>query len=151
MILSRLNELRFNRVLIGGLLVIFFVQCIAYNLALPLFEAPDEGAHYIYIDYIASHGQLPDLEHMLSHEVSQTPLYYMIGAPMIAWIDRSDFGEVFRIEPGLNNGIVNAHSSKERAFPANWRDAGNAHLAPVFHSAWRVHRIAGLCHRKDPL
>ena len=117
MILSRLNELRFNRVLIGGLLVIFFVQCVAYNLALPLFEAPDEGAHYIYIDYIASHGQLPDLEHMLSHEVSQTPLYYMIGAPMIAWIDRSDFGEVFRIEPGLNNGIVNAHSPKERAFP----------------------------------
>ena len=117
MILSRLNEPRFNRVLIGGLLVVFFVQCIAYNLALPLFEAPDEGAHYIYIDYIASHGQLPDLEHMLSHEVSQTPLYYMIGAPMIAWIDRSDFGEVFRIEPGLNNGIVNAHSPEERAFP----------------------------------
>jgi hypothetical protein len=116
-ILSRLNEPRFNRVLIGGLLVVFFVQCIAYNLALPLFEAPDEGAHYIYIDYIASHGQLPDLEHMLSHEVSQTPLYYMIGAPMIAWIDRSDFGEVFRIEPGLNNGLVNAHTPKERAFP----------------------------------
>ncbi|HEY3342822.1 MAG TPA: glycosyltransferase family 39 protein, partial [Anaerolineae bacterium] len=117
MIPSRLNEPRFTRILIGGLLAVFFILCIAYNLALPLFEAPDEGAHYIYVDYIASHRQLPDLEHMLSHEVSQTPLYYMIGAPMIAWIDRSDYTEVFRIEPGLNNGIVNAHTPAEHAFP----------------------------------
>jgi 4-amino-4-deoxy-L-arabinose transferase-like glycosyltransferase len=114
---SRLNEPRFNRLLIGGLLFIFVVLCIAYNLALPLFEAPDEGAHYIYVDYIASHRQLPDLEHMLSHEVSQTPLYYIIGAPLIAWIDRSDFTKVFRIETGLNNGIVNAHTPSEHAFP----------------------------------
>jgi hypothetical protein len=114
---SRFNEPHFNRILVGVLLIVFVAQCVAYNFALPLFEAPDEGAHYIYIDYIASHHQLPDLEHMLSHEESQTPLYYMIGAPMIAWIDRSDFSEVFRIEPGLNNGIVNAHSPKERAFP----------------------------------
>jgi hypothetical protein len=114
---SRLNETHLYRALVGVLLALFVAQCVAYNFALPLFEAPDEGAHYIYIDYIASHGQLPDLEHMLSHEVSQTPLYYIVGAPLIAWIDRSDFGEVFHIEPGLNNGLVNAHSPKERLFP----------------------------------
>ena len=114
---DRLNEPRSNRLLLSILLAIFVAWCVAYNLALPLFEAPDEGAHYIYVDYIATNRQLPSLEHMLSHEVSQTPLYYILGAPLIAWIDRSDFGEVYHTEPGLDNGIVNRHTPKECAFP----------------------------------
>ncbi len=102
---------------IGALSVAFVVLAVAYNWALPLFEGPDEGAHYLYIDYVANHHTLPDPLHSVSHETAQTPLYYIFGAPLIAWIDRSDYGAVYRPDPTFGNGIVYDHTSQELVFP----------------------------------
>ncbi|MCL5995200.1 MAG: glycosyltransferase family 39 protein [Chloroflexi bacterium] len=121
MILSRSvvphDSRRYSRLFVAGIVLVFVALCVAYNVALPLFEAPDEGAHYIYVDYIARNRALPSMDELPSHEVSQPPLYYVLSAPLIAWIDRSDFSEVYRPNPGLDNGIVNDHLPKERQMP----------------------------------
>ncbi len=114
---NRSTTLRFIKPLLAVLLVVFAALSVAYNYYLPLFEAPDEGAHYIYVDTIARTRALPDLNRQASHEVSQPPLYYIIGAPLIAWIDRSDFWDVYRPDPSLQNGIVYDHLPRERDIP----------------------------------
>lgn len=106
-----------TRPIIIALTMMYLALCLAYNIALPLFEAPDEGAHYQYVDYIARNRALPSMDNMPSHEVSQPPLYYVLAAPLIAWIDRNDFGAVYLPNPGLDNGIVYDHSPIEREFP----------------------------------
>src|SRR5437016_4443072 len=115
--LTRSITSRPRALLLGGLILVFVALCAAYNFALPLFEAPDEGAHYIHVDYIARNRALPSMDALPSHEVSQPPLYYVLRAPLIAWIDRSDFSDLYRPNPGLENGIVNDHLPQERAFP----------------------------------
>lgn len=105
------------RLLIAALALVFAALCLAYNWALPLFEAPDEGAHYLYVEHIARTGEIPSMDDMPSHEVSQPPLYYLLAAPLIAWIDRSDFAAVYLPNPGLDNGIVYDHAPAEREFP----------------------------------
>ena len=101
---------------LGLILVIFVVLACGHSVALPLFEGNDEGPHYQYVDYLATEHQLPDLNRpfAVSHEVNQPPLYYMLGALLIAPIDRRDFADVYRILPDLTGGIINDHVARER-------------------------------------
>lgn len=72
---------------------IFIALATLYNLSLPIYEAPDEHAHFIYINWLAEGHGLPDLERDLdqsSHEIGQPPLYYALLAPFVAPIDTSD-------------------------------------------------------------
>ncbi|HEY3290713.1 MAG TPA: glycosyltransferase family 39 protein [Anaerolineae bacterium] len=66
----------------------------SYNL--PLFAGFDETAHYRTVDYYARHATLPDLNRAPSHEAHQPPLYYSIGALLIAPIERDDIDAVLQ-------------------------------------------------------
>ena len=65
-----------DRLMMGGLLVIFALLSLLYNITQPMFEAPDEGDHFAYADLLARTGRLPDLTADLttSHEIIQPPL-----------------------------------------------------------------------------
>src|SRR5437899_6138763 len=41
------------------LLVVAFLQSIAWNLALPAFQGPDEVGHFAYVQHVAETGELP--------------------------------------------------------------------------------------------
>jgi hypothetical protein len=82
------------------IVLMFIALSITTSFQLPLFEGFDETAHYRVVDDYARHAALPDLTHAPSHEAHQPPLYYAIGALLIAPIDRSDFDAVFQINPG---------------------------------------------------
>lgn len=82
-----------HRLQIGGLLVInvvFVVLTALYARATPPFEAPDAGAHYVYIVYVQQNGVLPTLDERhaaISHQlVQQPPLYYALAAAAMAWL-----------------------------------------------------------------
>ncbi len=97
----------------------FVVLSITTSTQLPLYEGFDEAAHYRVVDDYARHAALPDLARAPSHEAHQPPLYYAIGALLIAPIDRSDFDTVFQINP---NSAVNVRQNI--AAPEPWRLSG---------------------------
>ncbi len=100
------------------ILALFFVLCVAFNFAVPLFEGADEGAHFKVVDYIATNLRLPDMNQAdaISHEVSQPPLYYVASAFVVKWIDRSDLWHVFRVNKD-QGAIIHDHTNAETVFP----------------------------------
>ena len=66
---------------------------IIYSLTTPLWESFDEPGHYSYARYIAIHHALPPVGVMLSpfyDESHQPPLYYILVAIPISFVDTSD-------------------------------------------------------------
>jgi len=126
------------------MLVLFATLSVVYNAVTPLFEGPDEAAHFLYIDYLASGKGLPMLEDaphdVLWEGLQQPPLYYALGALFTGWIDRSDVQDLLWHNPhrGGETGGVNLyyHSTRE-AFPY-----GGATLA--VHLARLMNTLFGL-------
>lgn len=130
-------DMRKQSLVLGAVIAIFIALCVFYNFATPLFEGLDEGAHYNYVNFLATHGTLPDLNspyiqaiaqthhlpnfetdpNALGHETTQPPLYYAAGAALIFWIDRSDFTSVFKAVDTMSHGMSNFHTPAELAFP----------------------------------
>jgi 4-amino-4-deoxy-L-arabinose transferase-like glycosyltransferase len=92
------------------LLAGFLALCIVYNVTLPVFEAPDEGDHFHYADFLARERHLPDLVQDLaqSHEIIQPPLYYILIAGAIEPFDRSNLDALSRLNPDWFDTNVNA-------------------------------------------
>ncbi len=106
-----------QRAALALIVAAFVALSIAYNASLPLFEGNDEADHYRYVDYIAAHWRLPDLdEALISHEMTQPPLYYALGAPVLAAIDRGDFEVVHRPLPDIVGGLRYDHRPDHAAF-----------------------------------
>lgn len=99
-----------ERGLLALLLIVFAALSVWNNIALPVFEAPDEGDHFAYADFLADERRLPDLERdlYLSHEFFQPPLYYALAALVIAPIDRSNLNEINKLNPDWFDRDVNA-------------------------------------------
>lgn len=80
---------------LGLILGLYLIVTFLYGLVNPLFEAPDEHWHYFTAQYIAENGRLPfvasgdDYDEWLSQEAAQPPLYYLLGAVLIAPINTS--------------------------------------------------------------
>jgi hypothetical protein len=70
---------------------------LGYGVVNPLFEAPDENWHFFTAQYIATTRQLPVVAEVydpfLSQEAAQPPLYYWLGARLIAPIDTNQARE----------------------------------------------------------
>ena len=84
-----------HHLLLALILSGYLVVTLLYGAVNPLFEAPDEHWHYFTAQYIAENGRLPyiasgdDYDEWLSQEAAQPPLYYLIGALLIAPVDTS--------------------------------------------------------------
>jgi 4-amino-4-deoxy-L-arabinose transferase-like glycosyltransferase len=69
-------------------LLIFFLLSLAHSLWLPLHEAPDEVAHFLYSRFIADTGHLPinDAERELAGYKAYRPaLYHILVANLVGW------------------------------------------------------------------
>jgi hypothetical protein len=85
---------------IAIILALFMVLCLLNNVALPIFEAPDEASHFRYAHYLATERRLPDLKRDLpSHEVTQPLLYYVLTAIVISPFDQSNLDDLIRLNP----------------------------------------------------
>lgn len=94
------------------ILALFMALSLVYNIALPIFEAPDEASHFRYTHFLATERRLPDLKRDLpSHEVTQPLLYYVLTAIVISPFDQSNLESLIRLnpdwfEPALNPGYT---------------------------------------------
>lgn len=93
-----------HKVVLGILLAAFAVLAVGYSLAIPVGEGVDEVPHFDYVRYAKEHRRLPiqplsrdeGVEVWMGHH---PPLYYVLGALAISWVDTSDFAEVIRPNP----------------------------------------------------
>ncbi len=100
------------------LLVAFGLLSIAYSLATPLFEAPDEDLHFFYIKRLADGDGLPVLDPAnpgpWAQEGGQPPLYYALGALLIRSIDTSGVESDLKLNPHANLGNPLQPGNKNR-------------------------------------
>ena len=68
-----------------GFIIGFGLLCrIVFLLFVPVGLAPDEGAHYNYIQWIATHSTLPvETNHQEEEEFYQPPAYYILLTPVL--------------------------------------------------------------------
>ena len=113
----------------------FIALCLLYNVTLPVFEAPDEVAHYTAADYLARERRLPDLNTTLpSHESSQPPLYYALVALITAPFDHSNLAEISRLNPDWFDREVNP----DFVSVSNQHPHGAAENFPYTGAVWGV-------------
>ena len=106
---------------LAALASLFLALSLAYNLAVPLFEAPDERDHFDYADWLANGNGLPHLvtDRAEVGEIWQPPLYYALIAAVIAPIDRSDLDTIAPLSPDWQAGlsrVAHYHTAAE-SFP----------------------------------
>ncbi len=102
------------------ILLLFSVQVIVTARALPLFEAADEAAHFLYIHNLLEDRELPvivpraalseetDPAQVWAIERHQPPLYYALGALFVSWTQRDDINAYLRPNPMIfTMNIVN--------------------------------------------
>ena len=115
-----------ERRLLALILLGYLAVTLAYGAVNPLFEAPDEHWHFFTAESIARTGRLPRVEappdEWLGQEAAQPPLYYLLGAALIAPIDTGGAREAVWLNPfawigdasALNNVNRMVHPSAER-------------------------------------
>ncbi len=107
------------RPLVVAILAAHLVLGILYSVAVPMWEANDETGHFAFVKYLANERKFPPPGQRITQwhdESHKPPLYHIIAALAISWIDTND-----GLEPEKNpyafmgaNWVV--HSDRE-AFP----------------------------------
>ncbi len=115
------------------ILTAYVALAAAYSLGTPHWEAPDEPSHYLYAEYLATHGSLPPRAapqrghfwlngYVTSlYEWHQPPLYYALVAPQIAVVNLLIPGTIPQAFPPVNP-----------AFPWQARNLFVAEADPAF-------------------
>ncbi|MDP2937602.1 MAG: DUF2142 domain-containing protein, partial [Dehalococcoidia bacterium] len=91
------------------LLITFLSLATLYNVVNPIFEAPDEPWHYLFVDHLANGRGLPilyadPLKNIAGQEGGQPPLYYALAALTVFWTDRSDLSAIMVRNPREGEG-----------------------------------------------
>ncbi len=118
------------------LIAAFFALSLINNIALPIFEAPDESSHFIYANYLANEKRLPNLNGELpAHEVIQPPLYYTLIALAIAPFDRSNLDSLVKLNPDWFDKDLNADFASVRGQHLHT----DAERWPWQSAVWAIH------------
>ena len=110
----------------------YLLLAIAFSIAVPIYEAPDELQHAFFVKHLADGKGLPVLDvasgrdwheegfpprpytDVWSQEGGQPPLYYAVGAILIAGIDISGAEEEIYLNPHANIGEPLVPGNKNR-------------------------------------
>jgi 4-amino-4-deoxy-L-arabinose transferase-like glycosyltransferase len=158
---------RWQRWALAGILLGYLIWGAAYSVVVPVFEAPDESHHFFVVVHLLDQRALPiqrdETRGPWAQEGSQPPLYYLVGALLVAGMDLSDAEELLWRNPQANIGDPTNPGNKNvyihppaQGYP--WRGAVLAvHILRVLSLllgamtvalAWR---IAGLVFSGQPL
>jgi 4-amino-4-deoxy-L-arabinose transferase-like glycosyltransferase len=100
--------LKRQRLFLTLILATYLLLALWSGAVNPLFEAPDEIWHYFTAQTIAETGELPAVQDepdlWMSQEAAQPPLYYVLGAMLIAPIDTSQARDLVWENPAVQLG-----------------------------------------------
>ncbi len=101
---------------IALLLLLFVALGMVYSITTPLFETPDEPAHYRYVKWIADGKGLPPLlvseDQWEQGEFHQPPLYYVAGALLTFHVDTGAAEDVCERNPYAALGAPHSSGNK---------------------------------------
>src|SRR5690606_21165067 len=133
-----------QRVILGMILAAYLIITLAYGAINPLFEAPDEHWHFFTAAHIADNGRLPQVtdppDEWLGQEAAQPPLYYLLGAALIAPFDTEGAEDAVWLNPFAWIGDASALANINRVVHTageSWPWAGHVaatHVLRVFSS-----------------
>ena len=116
---------------------LYFLLAVGYSLLMPIWEAPDEPAHYHMAWHLARRGHFPTLKH--NYEMNQPKAFYYLGAWVIRGLDK--------VDPHLSNYYL-PHEYKEnidvpiRRF--DWTADNYRFLLGVYMLRW-INILFGAC------
>jgi hypothetical protein len=129
------------------LVVAYLGLAVVYNVATPIFEAPDENWHYEYVRYLSEFRALPvqnseATEGLGKAEAGQPPLYYAVASALTFWAPRGDVARIATYNPSGSVGDPRTAGNKNRflhgpdqAFP--WRgEVLTVHLVRFTTTLW---------------
>ncbi len=114
---------------LGLIFSLFFILGVGYSLLMPIWEAPDEPAHFHLAWRLARTGEYATEE--MNYEANQPRTFYYIGSYVIRALDRVDtrFSDyVFPREYKFNLGVA------ERRF--DWNASNYRFLLGVYALRW---------------
>jgi 4-amino-4-deoxy-L-arabinose transferase-like glycosyltransferase len=121
------------------ILITYFIIGTTYILLNPLWESPDEIHHFSMVQYLqANELELPSQEEgtigLWQQEGNQPPLYYILGAILIAPIDTSDIGDLMRVNPHADIGIIRPDGNLNRLVhhPQNEKFPGSGSVLATY-------------------
>ena len=82
--MDTLNERRWFALIFS----LYFLLAVGYSLLMPIWEAPDEPAHYHIVWYLARRDRFPTLQH--NYEMNQPKLFYYLGSWVVRGLDKID-------------------------------------------------------------
>jgi len=128
-----------QKTVFGLVLLSFVILSAAYNVLQPMWEAPDEPAHFGFVRYVQTHHALPTGDpNALARldawnptaEYIQPPLYYLVLAAALSSI---------KLPPGAQ-----FHQNPYVAWPGHpWREAVALHRTD---EGWPYHGLALYLH-----
>jgi 4-amino-4-deoxy-L-arabinose transferase-like glycosyltransferase len=86
---------------IALLVAVFVVLGVVYSVIVPLWEAPDEVAHFAYVTHLVRTRSLPVQQTGVLDEAHQPPLYYVVAALVSSVADLNDTTGAYQRNPGF--------------------------------------------------
>jgi len=83
------------------LVAVFVVLGVAYSVTVPLWETPDEVAHFAYVTHLVRTRSLPLQQMGVLDEAHQPPLYYVVAALISSVADFDDATGAYQRNPGF--------------------------------------------------
>ncbi|MCC6187667.1 MAG: glycosyltransferase family 39 protein [Anaerolineales bacterium] len=129
-----------TQILLAGLLLGHVVLGLLFNAATPIFEAPDEDGHYLFVRYLQRYRELPvqtlDINGPRAHH---PPLYHILGALLTAWVPVRGGAE--RIDMQVNPHAYFRYDDPERDNKAHWVHYGPEERWPYRGQALIIHLV----------
>jgi hypothetical protein len=113
---SATDPRRLRALLVGLIWLCFLAKAAFYSSFLPLWEGPDEYAHFAFVQYLAATHSLPPTKATVSREVSESlqlaPVPWTIRRPPL-WVAQDDF---WRLAPAAREEREKLLSAMPRAW-----------------------------------
>lgn len=84
-----------------ALVTVFVVLGVAYSVTVPLWESPDEVAHFAYVTHLVRTRSLPVQQIGVLDEAHQPPLYYVVAALVSSVANYDDTTGAYQRNPGF--------------------------------------------------
>lgn len=80
-----------QRLALGAIILCYLGVSAYYNVTNPIWEVPDEPAHYAYVEHIVRTGTLPVRENTVGDQYHQPPLYYLLGSLAVGGLELDEY------------------------------------------------------------